>query len=230
MGNSLGWKKDAKVMKISGETFKFKTPVKAGEVVKDYPGHVLLESEAVKHYGIRAQPLKSHQDLVPKRLYFLVELPESTPADQKVPRRVRSGINMSAKDRLESLILARRSTSDLSIINPASIAAEEAKSGAMRVKMRLPRAEVEKLMQESRDETEAAAKIVDLCMASTAGGSNNSSHETAQNQESALLQQPVHWKSGHGKASSQGIIKTREKRVSFLPVSEGEMQIAVSSY
>ncbi|KAJ6312657.1 hypothetical protein OIU77_014220 [Salix suchowensis] len=230
MGNSLGWKKDAKVMKISGETFKFKTPVKAGEVVKDYPGHVLLESEAVKHYGIRAKPLKSHQDLVPKRLYFLVELPESAPADQKVPRRVRSGISMSAKDRLESLMLARRSTSDLSIINPASIAAEEAKSGAMRVKMRLPRAEVEKLMQESRDETEAAAKIVDLCMASTAGGSNNSSRETAQNQESALLQQPVHWKSGHGKASSQGIIKTREKRVSFLPVSEGEMQIAVASY
>ncbi|KAJ6356772.1 hypothetical protein OIU78_004802 [Salix suchowensis] len=229
MGNSLGWKKDAKVMKISGETFKFKTPVKAGEVVKDYPGHVLLESEAVKHYGIRAKPLKSHQDLVPKRLYFLVELPESAPADQKVPRRVRSGISMSAKDRLESLMLARRSTSDLSIINPASIAAEEAKSGAMRVKMRLPRAEVEKLMQESRDETEAAAKIVDLCMAST-GGSNNSSRETAQNQESALLQQPVHWKSGHGKASSQGIIKTREKRVSFLPVSEGEMQIAVASY
>uniref|UniRef100_A0A6N2MXB1 Uncharacterized protein n=1 Tax=Salix viminalis TaxID=40686 RepID=A0A6N2MXB1_SALVM len=211
MGNSLGWKKDAKVMKISGETFKFKTPVKAGEVVKDYPGHVLLESEAVKHYGMRAKPLKSHQDLVPKRLYFLVELPESAPADQKVPRRVRSGISMSAKDRLESLMLARRSTSDLSIINPASIAAEEAKSGAMRVKMRLPRAEVEKLMQESRDETEAAAKIVDLCMANTAGGSNNSSRETARNQESALLQQPVlHWKSGHGKASSQGIIKTRE--------------------
>ncbi|KAF9673978.1 hypothetical protein SADUNF_Sadunf10G0080000 [Salix dunnii] len=210
MGNSLGWKKDAKVMKISGETFKFKTPVKAGEVVKDYPGHVLLESEAVKHYGIRAKPLKAHQDLVPKRLYFLVELPESTPTDQKDPRRVRSGINMSAKDRLESLMLSRRSTSDLSIINPASIAAEEAKSGAMRVKMRLPRAEVEKLMQESKDETEAAAKIVDLCMANTAGGSNHSSCEIAQNQESALLQQQAHWKSGHGNASSQGIIKTRE--------------------
>jgi hypothetical protein len=210
MGNSLGWKKTAKVMKISGETFKFKTPVKAGEVVKDYPGHVLLESEAVKHYGIRAKPLEAHQDLVPKRLYFLVELPK-TPTE-KVPRRVRSGINMSAKDRLESLMLSRRSTSDLSIMKPASIEAEEAKSGAMRVKMRLPKAEVEKLMQESKDETEAAAKIVDLCMANTAGGSNNSSREIAQNgQESALLQQQVHWKSaGHGRVSSQGIIKARE--------------------
>jgi hypothetical protein len=210
MGNSLGWKKTAKVMKISGETFKFKTPVKAGEVVKDYPGHVLLESEAVKHYGIRAKPLEAHQDLVPKRLYLLVELPK-TPTE-KVPRRVRSGINMSAKDRLESLMLSRRSTSDLSIMKPASIEAEEAKSGAMRVKMRLPKAEVEKLMQESKDETEAAAKIVDLCMANTAGGSNNSSREIAQNgQESALLQQQVHWKSaGHGRVSSQGIIKARE--------------------
>ncbi|KAG6757679.1 hypothetical protein POTOM_038000 [Populus tomentosa] len=229
MGNSLGWKKTAKVMKISGETFKFKTPVKAGEVVKDYPGHVLLESEAVKHYGIRAKPLEAHQDLVPKRLYFLVELPE-TPTE-KVPRRVRSGINMSAKDRLESLMLSRRSSSDLSIMKPASIEAEEAKSGEMRVKMRLPKAEVERLMQESKDETEAAAKIVDLCMANTAGGSNNSSREIAQNgQESALLQQQVHWKSGHGRVSSQGIIKAREKRVSFLPVSEGETQIAVASY
>eukprot|EP00258_Populus_trichocarpa_P050440 XP_024466459.1 uncharacterized protein At1g66480 [Populus trichocarpa] len=222
MGNSLGWKKTAKVMKISGETFKFKTPVKAGEVVKDYPGHVLLESEAVKHYGIRAKPLEAHQDLVPKRLYFLVELPK-TPTE-KVPRRVRSGINMSAKDRLESLMLSRRSTSDLSIMKPASIEAEEAKSGAMRVKMRLPKAEVEKLMQESKDETEAAAKIVDLCMANTAGGSNNSSREIAQNgQESALLQQQVHWKSaGHGRVSSQGIIKAREKRVSFLPVNASQ--------
>ncbi|CAK7326720.1 unnamed protein product [Dovyalis caffra] len=230
MGNSLGGKKTAKVMKISGETFKFKTPVKAGEVVKDYPGHVLLESEAVKHYGTRAKPLEAHHDLVPKRLYFLVELP-NTPTE-KVPRRVRSGINMSAKDRLESLMLSRRSTSDLSIMKPASIAAEEAKNGAMtRVKMRLPKAEVEKLIQESKDEADAAAKIVGLCMANTAGGSNNSSREVAQNgQESELLQQQVHWNSGHGRVSSQDIIQAREKRVSFLPISEGEMQIAVASY
>jgi hypothetical protein len=148
MGNTLGGKKTAKVMKINGETFKFKTPVKAGDVVKDYPGHVLLESEAVKHYGIRAKPLEAHQDLVPKRLYFLVELPE-TPTE-RVPRRVRSGINMSAKDRLESLMLSRRSTSDLSIMKPSSIVSEEAKRGAMRVKMRLPKEQVEKLMQESK--------------------------------------------------------------------------------
>ncbi|KAG6765922.1 hypothetical protein NC653_021170 [Populus alba x Populus x berolinensis] len=229
MGNTLGGKKTAKVMKINGETFKFKTPVKAGDVVKDYPGLVLLESEAVKHYGIRAKPLEAHQDLVPKRLYFLVELPE-TPTE-RVPRRVRSGINMSAKDRLESLMLSRRSTSDLSIMKPSSsIVSEEAKRGAMRVKMRLPKEEVEKLMQESKDEAEAAAKILDLCIANTAGGSHNSSREIAQNGQESGLSQQAHWKSGHGRVGNQGIIKAREKRVSFLPFSEGEMQIAVASY
>ena len=58
MGNSLGGKKTTKVMKIDGETFKLKTPVTAEEVLKDFPGHVLLESESVKHYGARAKPLE----------------------------------------------------------------------------------------------------------------------------------------------------------------------------
>lgn len=212
MGNSLGGKKTTKVMKISGETFKLKTPVKAGEVVKDYPGHVLLESEAVKHYGTRAKPLEAHQDLVPKRLYFLVEMPKAP--TETVPRRVRSGINMSAKDKLESLMLSRRSTSDLSILNPTSIVKEESgsESGAMRVKMRLPKAEVERLIQESKNEAEAAAKIVDLCKAHTSN--NNGLHEIAQNgQEGAVLQQQVHWKSGHGRVREG--IKAREVRQFF---------------
>jgi len=58
MGNSLGGKKTTKVMKIDGETFKLKTPVTAEEVLKDFPGHVLLDSESVKHYGARAKPLE----------------------------------------------------------------------------------------------------------------------------------------------------------------------------
>lgn len=118
MGNSLGGKKTTKVMKISGETFKLKTPVKAEEVLKKYPGYVVLESEAVKHFGTRAKPLQPQQNLEPKRLYFLVELP-NVPAEI-VPRRVRSGIQMSAKDRLESLMLARRSASDLTIMKKVS--------------------------------------------------------------------------------------------------------------
>lgn len=75
MGNSLGSKKTAKIMNINGESFKLKTPVKAGTVVEDFPGHVLLESEAVRQFGIRAKPLEPHQNLESKRLYFMVELP-----------------------------------------------------------------------------------------------------------------------------------------------------------
>ncbi|KAF2323992.1 hypothetical protein GH714_005897 [Hevea brasiliensis] len=210
MGNILGGKQTVKIMKISGETFKLKTPVKAGEVIKDYPGLVLLESEAVKHYGIRAKPLEPHQGLVPKRLYFLVELPKAS--TEKTTRRVRSEITMSAKDRLENLMLARRSTSDLSIINPSSssssIVPEE--SGAMRVKMRLPKAQVEKLVQESKDEAEAAAKIVDLCMANK-GGKNSS--EIAP-------QQQLHWKNGHGRAETESV-RARELGVVALPLILG---------
>lgn len=56
MGNRLGGRKTAKVMKIDSQTFKLKTPVRVWETVKDYPGHVLIESETFKHFGIRAKP------------------------------------------------------------------------------------------------------------------------------------------------------------------------------
>ena len=208
MGNSLGGKKTTKVMKINGETFKLKAPVKAEEVVKDYPGHVLLESEAVKHFGIRAKPLQPHQNLVPKRLYFLVELPEAP--KERVPRRVRSGINMSAKDKLESLMLSRRSVSDLTLMKPKSVILEESEegseSGAMRVKMRLPKAEVERLMKESKNEAEAAEKIMQLCMANT----RNSPREAAQNGNDGMFlqQQQVHWKGSQGSVGES--FKARE--------------------
>ncbi|KAL5553391.1 hypothetical protein UlMin_040792 [Ulmus minor] len=223
MGNTLGSKKTTKVMKIDGETFKLRTPIQAGEVLKDYQGFVLLESEAVKHYGTRAKPLEPQQNLKPKRLYFLVEMPANS-TKEKVTRRVRSGINMSAKDRLESLMLARRSTSDLSIMKPSSILPgespeNEAVAGAgagTRVRMRLPKAEVEKLMKESKDEAEVAEKIVDLCLVNK-GNRGHQSH------------QQVHWNEVcHGRAGRQGI-KAPQKRVSFGPINEAEIQIAVAS-
>ncbi|KAL3501864.1 hypothetical protein ACH5RR_036313 [Cinchona calisaya] len=232
MGNSLGGKRAVKVMKINGETIKLKTPAYAGEVVKDYPGHVLLESEAVKHFGIRAKPLEPQRELKPKRLYFLVELPKFP--EEKGPRRVRSGVQMSAKDRLESLMLARRSVSDLSLMKPSSIVLEEVMTnkescstngndggGAVRLKMRLPKAEVEKMMMGSKDEAEAAAKIVDFCMANKAGIGAGAAAAAAPNKE-------VHrcWKEDHG-IVKQGV-KSREKRVGFLPVTEGEIQLAVA--
>ncbi|KAL3654470.1 hypothetical protein CASFOL_004151 [Castilleja foliolosa] len=201
MGNSLGGKKSAKVMKISGETIKLRTPVQAGSVLEHYPGHVLLESEAVKEHGYRAKPLEPQQELKPRRLYFLVELPK-VPEDNKNKigaRRVRSGIQMSAKDRLENLMLARRSSSDLSVMTPPSPAAvEEEKTvvsengGGVRVRMRLPKAEVERLMAESKDGAEAADKIARLCMesggvAANGGGNGGAVRRSDKSRETSEL-------------------------------------------
>uniref|UniRef100_A0A0R0ID33 Plastid movement impaired 2 n=1 Tax=Glycine max TaxID=3847 RepID=A0A0R0ID33_SOYBN len=199
MGNALGGKK----------TTKLKTPIKVCDVLKDHPGLVLLESEAVKHYGIRAKPLEAHKELMPKRLYFLVELPKEVTV---APRRVRSGINMSAKERLESLVLARRSASDLTIMKPPSSQKEVMESGGgVRLKMRLPKAEVERLMRGCETEAEAAEKIMGLCMANNGGG--------------------VEARNGDGEVKGRvgESTKAREKRVSFMPINEGGSPIAVAS-
>ncbi|KAK7362581.1 hypothetical protein VNO77_04698 [Canavalia gladiata] len=226
MGNTFGSKKTTKVMKIDGETFKLKTPVKAGDVLKDHPGLVLLESEAVKHYGVRAKPLEAHKELQPKRLYFLVELPKETK-----PRRVRSGINMSAKDRLESLVLTRRSASDLSIMKQTNMGDGEQHgnnkdNGGVRLKMRLPKAEVEKLMQDCKDEAEAAERIMRLYMVNGSRESENESE--SENKESGenimLLDQQRHWKGGRDRVK-----ESTKKRVSFMPINEGGIQVAVAS-
>lgn len=169
MGNSIGGRKKAKVMKINGETLKLKTPVRAWDVVKDYPGHVLLESDAVKRHGIRAKPLEPQQELKPKKIYFLIQLPK-LPEEKVITRRSQSGgIHMSAKDRLECLMLSRRTVSDLSISRPSSGLVSDrpgtsssTNSGQLTVKMRLPSAQVAKLMAESKDEAEVADKILDL--------------------------------------------------------------------
>lgn len=185
MGNGSS-KKLAKVMKITGETLKVKTPVLCSEVVKDYPGYVLLESDLVKKYGVRAKPLELHQELEPKKIYFLVELPklpvtvlldkEEEEKNKKLPRRVRSASSvppsllnhMSAKDRLEFLMLTRRSNSNVSnkinIRSSGTSSPQPPATAAMQVKMRLPRAQLQKLIQENQDESELAEKIVNLCM------------------------------------------------------------------
>ncbi|KAF8378650.1 hypothetical protein HHK36_029999 [Tetracentron sinense] len=195
MGNSLGGRRTAKVMKIDGETFKLKTPVRVGEVVKDYPGYVLIESEAVKHFGVRAKPLEPQQELKRRKLYFLVELPKLP--EEKAPRRVRSsGIHMSAKDRLETLMLSRRSVSDLSAMKASNLMVDESGEGSMtgsvRVKMRLPKAQVVKLVEESKDAAEAAEKIMDLCVANSGDG------VAPQGNEGVLLQQQTQGKTDLG--------------------------------
>ncbi|CAK9186746.1 unnamed protein product [Ilex paraguariensis] len=162
MGNNIGGRKKAKVMKINGEIFKLKAPISTWDVVKDFPGHVLLESNSVKQYGIRAKPLEPQEELKPKKVYFLVQLPKMP--EEKVPRRARSGVHMSAKDRLECLMLSRRSVSELSTIRPTTLVSglPGPSSGSVQVKMRLPRAQMSRLVEESRDEAEVAEKLIDL--------------------------------------------------------------------
>ncbi|KAK9118223.1 hypothetical protein Scep_016316 [Stephania cephalantha] len=165
MGNSLLGGRTAKVMKVDGKTFKLRTPVQVVEVLKDYPDHDLIEWEAVRRLGIRARPLKHHQELKPKKFYFLIELPKIL--KDNAPRRVRSGIHMSAKDRLESLMLSQRSASDISgMMRPKSTLRinEESSHSAMRVKMMLPKAQVEKLVGKSKDASEAAEKLMEFCL------------------------------------------------------------------
>ncbi|KAH6754936.1 hypothetical protein C2S53_019344 [Perilla frutescens var. hirtella] len=156
MGNAIGGaKRKAKIMKIDGETFKLKAPATATDVLKDYPaGYVLLESEQVKKCGIRAQPLRPEEGLKPGKIYFLVEMPKfpepgpETRRAESLPHTSRS----SAKERLEGLMLLRQKSE----INMSS--------GSVRIKMRLPRAEIEKLMRESKDEAEVGHRILQLCL------------------------------------------------------------------
>nr|AAG38148.1 unknown [Glycine max] len=211
MGNALGGKKTTKVMKIDGETFKLKTPIKVCDVLKDHPGLVLLESEAVKHYGIRAKPLEAHKELMPKRLYFLVELPKEVTV---APRRVRSGINMSAKERPREprFGVAGRASDLTDHGNPRRAKKRLLESGGgVRLKMRLPKAEVERLMRGCETEAEAAEKIMGLCMANNGGG--------------------VEARNGDGEVKGRvgESTKAREKRVSFMPINEGGSPIAVAS-
>lgn len=208
MGNSLG-RKSAKVMKIDGETLKFKTPARVADVLRDYPDHVLMDSEAVRHLGVRAKALEAHLQLKPNRSYFLVQLPKMQD-DPKLPRRVRSGgIHMSAKDRLETLMLARRSVSDLSSIkSAASVDSMSSSAGSVRLKMRLPKAQIAKVMEESSDEAEAARKIIALCAAANDDGASAAAEDGQ-------------WKPSLGPI--QETRKTRQKRgVRFQVVEDGE--------
>lgn len=177
MGNSIGGRrKGAKVMQLDGTAFRVKPPAYAGAVLRDHPGFQLLESEEVKLLGVRARPLAHDAQLRPGRLYFLVALPR--PAVP--PRRAWSGaLHVGARERLESLMLTRRSTSDLSLpagtgTAPASplSTASEGGGGPVRLRMRLPKAQVEKLMAESRDGAEAAARIMQLCAANAGSGAD----------------------------------------------------------
>jgi PADRE domain len=163
MGNSIGGKKrTAKVMKVDGTAFRLKPPVQVADVLRDHPGYNLLDAEEVKQLGVRANPLSPDDNLKSGKLYFLVELPKLP--DKRTARRAWSGtLQVGAKEWLESLMLTRRSTSDLSYGMSSSV--DEESDGALRLRMRLPKKEVARLMEESKDPRETAQKIMELCKA-----------------------------------------------------------------
>ncbi|KAJ4974460.1 hypothetical protein NE237_007634 [Protea cynaroides] len=240
MGNTVTHPRRAKVMTIDGKTFELKTPIRASDVTDDYPGHVLIESEAVKNYGIRAEPLEPQQELKSQRLYFLVEIPKN-PMQEKYnfQRKIQAGVNMSAKERMESLILSQRASSDLTFEKPKNLVDD---SGMVRLKLKLPKSEVTKLMEDSYDASEAAEKLMDLCITKTGlapehyedyrytrsgpliGYQSNggyADHESSYSKSGPLLP-TSHWRPGL-EDIKEGSNKPRpreKKKVSFLPVKD----------
>ncbi|URE09169.1 hypothetical protein MUK42_04473 [Musa troglodytarum] len=155
MGNSLsGKKRIIKVMKVDGTSLKLKPPAHAESVLRDCPGYDLLESE---------QPgrLRRMRRCARGSSTFSWSCPGLVGAD--APER---------QERLESLMLTHRTTSGILLTGKttsAAVEAEEGKDGTVRLKMRLPKAEMEKLMRESKTATEAAAKIAELCVVRDGG-------------------------------------------------------------
>ncbi|XP_062200029.1 uncharacterized protein At1g66480-like [Phragmites australis] len=188
MGNALAGRRcAAKVMTVDGATFRYKAPATAGAALRGHPGHQLLESEEVRRLGVRARPLDRDAALKPGKLYFLVQIARNDGVgdeDPRAPRKTWSGaLHVGARERLESLKLSRRTVSDVASIMPSSAArlaaagggspkpssVEVGVDGTVRLRMRLPKAEVARLMKESKDAAEAAEKIMQLCVARDQG-------------------------------------------------------------
>ncbi|XP_057853196.1 uncharacterized protein At1g66480-like [Cryptomeria japonica] len=123
-----------KIMKLDGHVMKMKVPVTLDEILQDYPGYVILHSEAPK--------VDNH------------------------PLSVRSGIAMNAKSRLESMLLGRRSISDISHMNcePSSSEILSEHNGGVRVKVRMRKAELIEMMAESQDSSQTAERILESCL------------------------------------------------------------------
>ncbi|GLJ50405.1 hypothetical protein SUGI_1074310 [Cryptomeria japonica] len=173
MGNAAASSRagrQVKVMKLDGEVLKFKSPITVDQLLQDYPNHVVLLSDAVRHVGVRARPLEGSTQLMPKQLYFLLEMPKIEAF--RGPGRVRSGINMSAQSRLEAMLLARRSSSDItgltSSSSPCAVSGNSSpmkgEDGSVRVKVRVSKAQLARMTLESENSSETAAKILDLCL------------------------------------------------------------------
>ncbi|KAL8161142.1 hypothetical protein V2J09_012631 [Rumex salicifolius] len=151
MGNAAitsagaGGGRKAKIMKINGEFFKFGTPAKVRDIIGKYPGHILLDSDEFRRFNLRARPLDPEFDLQPKKIYLLVELPRfpSEEDADNTPRRSNYGETSRA---------------------PENFRVSQPSASPVRVKVKLPKAQVERILEQTSDDAEAAGKIIDLCM------------------------------------------------------------------
>ncbi|XP_057853224.2 uncharacterized protein At1g66480 [Cryptomeria japonica] len=168
MGNAAASSRtgrQVKVMKLDGEVLKFKTHITVDQLLQDYPNHVILLSDAVRHVGVRARPLEGSTQLMTKQLYFLLEMP-------KIEAFRGPGRNMSAQSRLEAMLLARRSSSDITGLtassSPCAVSGNSSpmrgEDGSIRVKVRLSKAQLARMTLEGVNSSETAAKILDLCL------------------------------------------------------------------
>ncbi|KAH9295553.1 hypothetical protein KI387_039141 [Taxus chinensis] len=162
MGNAVG-RGRVKIMKLDGEILKFKPPLTVQSVLQNYPNHVIMHSDAVRHVGVKAQPLEGSTQLKAKQLYFLLEMPRIE--NLRAPGRVRSEINMSAKSRLEAMLLARRTSSDIGALSSSHYVTStslDGENGPIRLQVRLSKAQLAQLESQSQNSSETAQKILDF--------------------------------------------------------------------
>lgn len=162
-------------MMADGTSFKLEPPATVSDAIANHPDHVVMESEEVKRLGVNAVALHPDHPLKPNKLYFIVKFPKVQPPSQ-AGNRVNSGINMTANERLENLMLSRRAVSDITFMRTTAVIEEEEgqeKEEGLRVKLRLPKSEVDRLVRENGgDKAAAATKIMELCISrETANGS-----------------------------------------------------------
>ncbi|KAL2926484.1 hypothetical protein RDABS01_001067 [Bienertia sinuspersici] len=153
-------------MKINGEYFKLKIPSKVIDAIKDYPNHVLLDSEEFMRFNLRAKPLDPLDELKPRKIYLLVELPKfphNNHSNSQSPiRRVRSGVLAST---IATKKIYQRSFSDHHMIDARSSSGPLDYThvvGPTRVKMRLPKAQVQRIMEKGDDNVDVAKQILQL--------------------------------------------------------------------
>lgn len=136
-----------------------------------------------------------------------------------------SGIQMGAKDRLECLMLSRRAASD--VVRPTQASFRRDSATPVQLKMRIPKAQLDKLMQESTDDTEVARRIVDLYLGN-AGVLGENKHSGSDQKLSSHQHQEVHWKPALGGVRES--FKTREVRFFFPSTSFNSRNYCLNSF